>query len=78
MPYWNRKGMIMSKKISGDDVGILNEYVSSPDKRLAQKGREKLAEYIQQPDCFANSIAEDWAKRIYRRITRSAYQQERA
>lgn len=68
----------MSKKISGDDVGILNEYISSPDQRLAQKGREKLAEYIKQPDCFANSIAEDWAKRIYRRITRSGGQQEHA
>jgi hypothetical protein len=60
----------MSKKLTGYDVGILNEYITSPDKKLSQLGRDQLAEYIKQPECFADSIAADWARRIYRRITR--------
>ena len=64
----------MSKKLTGDDVGILNETIRSADKNISQKAKDKLVEYVHRPDSFADSIAEDWAKRIYRRISRAGYQ----
>jgi len=64
------KGTVMSKKLTGDDVNLLNEYINSANKELSKKGRDELMECLSRPNCFADRNAEDWARRIFARISK--------
>lgn len=58
----------MSTKLTGEDVCNLNAEIISVNKEISQKAQRKLKEYVRHPECFADAVAEDWAKRIARRI----------
>lgn len=68
------KGAAMNQKtLSGEDIQVLNEQILSHDEHLSNLAKRRLFESVNHPECFANSIAQEWARRIVNRVNRSAY-----
>jgi hypothetical protein len=58
------------KPLSGEDVQILNEQISSHDEHLSHLAKCMLFESVNCPDRFVNSTAHEWARRIVNRVNR--------
>jgi hypothetical protein len=58
------------KLLSGEDIQILNEQFLSHDEHLSSLAKHKLCEAVNCPDCFVDSTAQEWARRIVNRINR--------
>jgi len=61
------------KPFSGEDILQLNEQISSRDKRLSSRARQQLLESVNDPESFANSTVQEWARRIVNRVNRSIH-----
>jgi hypothetical protein len=61
------------KPLSGEDIQVLNEQILSNDAHLSDLAKRRLLESVNHPECFVNSIAQEWARRIVNRVNRSGY-----
>ena len=61
------------RPMNGDDIRLLNEQVASHDPQLADLARRTLSDALDHPECFADSTAEEWARRIVRRVNRALH-----
>jgi hypothetical protein len=69
--HLNYGGAAMNHKLlSGDDIQILNEQILSHDEHLSSLAKRTLFESVNYPDCFADSTAQEWARRIVMRVNR--------
>jgi hypothetical protein len=57
--------------LSGEDIQVLNEQIMSRDAQLADLAKRRLMESVNCPECFVNSTAQEWARRIVDRVKRS-------
>jgi hypothetical protein len=60
-----------TKQLSAEDVQILNEHIRSRDERFADLARRRLTEFVNRPECFVDSTAQEWARRIFNRVNRA-------
>jgi hypothetical protein len=59
------------KRLSGEDVRLLNEQIRSHDPDESDLAKQILFESFQDARRFADSTAHEWAKRIVRREARA-------
>ena len=59
------------KRLSGEDVRLLNEQIRSPDLGQSELAKQILFESFQDARRFADSTAHEWACRIVRREARA-------
>jgi hypothetical protein len=63
-------GYMETRKLNGEDVRILNERILSNDEKISRKAEQQLRHCLDVPDAFCDSTAEEWARRIIKRISR--------
>lgn len=61
------------KLLSGEDIQVLNEQILSHDEHLSTLAKRKLLEAVNCPECFVDSTAHEWARRIVSRVKRSMH-----
>lgn len=62
--------MMNRKPLSGDDIQVLNEQILSLDSCVANLAKRILRESVEHADCFVDSTAQEWARRIVMRVDR--------
>ncbi|HEY8026318.1 MAG TPA: hypothetical protein VIF60_17260 [Burkholderiaceae bacterium] len=60
--------MMNRKPLSGEDILLLNEQILSLDSRVANLAKRILRESVEHADCFVDSTAQEWARRIMVRV----------
>ncbi len=60
------------RPLNGDDVRLLNEQIQSNDIDVADLAKQILFESVQDAHRFADSTAQEWARRIVRRELRQS------
>ena len=61
------------KQLSGEDIQMLNEQIQSHDASASDLAKRILFDSVQDADCFVDSTAQEWARRIVRRVNRNVH-----